>query len=329
MPRRFLLLLVLTACRGKHGDAYKVAELTAHGARTCASMKDGSVRCWGRDDGRAEMRPTLVPGMKDAAAVCASDRFVCALTRTGSVACTGGWAPSQGASSIACSADKLCVIAGGHVQCGALGTALVEIPSTGGATGIAMGGGTACAVFPDGTAKCWGSGTRGQLGSGRYEDASAPATVQAINIASIAVGEEHTCAVLRDETAVCFGANDDGQLGTGDLEQSAVPRVVKGIDIAKQIACGAHHTCARMGDSTVHCWGRNDAHQSSVEPAAHVLEQKLFPGLYEAESVALGNDFTCVRMKDDWVRCFGVNDWGQLADGTTEIRNVPTPIRYE
>jgi alpha-tubulin suppressor-like RCC1 family protein len=65
-----------------------------------------------------------------------------------------------------------------------------------------------------------------------------------------------------------------------------------------------------------------------VGTEVHVLEQKLFPGLYESESVAAGDDFTCVRMSDGWLRCFGVNDWGQLADGTTEIRNVPTPIHY-
>jgi alpha-tubulin suppressor-like RCC1 family protein len=78
----------------------------------------------------------------------------------------------------------------------------------------------------------------------------------------------------------------------------------------------------------VHCWGKNDVHQAGVVAVPHLLTHTLVSGLYEAESVAAGDDFTCVRMKDDWVRCFGVNDWGQLADGTTELRNVPTPIRY-
>lgn len=304
----FVALVLLASCRGKHGDAYKVQELVARGERACAAMKDGSVRCWGREDGRPRYTPTPVPGLAGATSVCAADGFTCALSAAGIVTCTDG-TRAEGVTAMDCAAHRLCVIAGGSVRCG---SPLTEVPGTGGATSIAVGPTSTCAVLQGGRAKCWG-----QLDA-----------VLASGVKSMCVGGEHACAVLEDETAVCFGSNDDGQLGTGDLTSSATPKPVLGVNIATQIACGAHHTCARMGDSTVHCWGRNDVHQSAVVPGLHVLEQTLVPGLYEAESVAAGDDFTCVRMKDDWVRCFGVNDWGQLADGTSEIRNVPTPIHY-
>ena len=41
MIRRLsLLLFVLAACHRKHGDAFKVVQITASGARACATMKD-------------------------------------------------------------------------------------------------------------------------------------------------------------------------------------------------------------------------------------------------------------------------------------------------
>ena len=131
-----------------------------------------------------------------------------------------------------------------------------------------------------------------------------------------------------DETIACFGSDDDGELGDGRHEQSATPRKVQNVNIAQQVSCGAHHTCARMGDSTVHCWGKNDVHQAGLSSTLTVQTPTLVPGLYESTGVVAGDDFTCVRMQDGWLRCFGVNDWGQLADGTHEIRNVPNPIKY-
>jgi alpha-tubulin suppressor-like RCC1 family protein len=51
-------------------------------------------------------------------------------------------------------------------------------------------------------------------------------------------------------------------------------------------------------------------------------------GIYEGTGIVMGGDTRCAVMKDGWLRCWGPNDKGQLADGTTEARSVPTPIRY-
>ncbi len=334
MRARWLVLVVvmLAACNRKHGDAYKMEQVAASGSHACAVMKDGAVRCWGRDHDKGVLAPTLQPTVHEASVNCVGPSFDCVERRDGTVSCTGidvsGLESIHDAKGVACGEHHVCVSTKSGVVCANAGQPLKLVPGAAGAASIAAGGGTTCATFTDGTAKCWGRGKAGQLGNGHFEDRDEPDLVGALDVRSIAVGAEHTCAVLRNETVVCFGANADGQLGDGETTPSAAPRAVVGINIAWEVSCGAHHTCARMGDSTVHCWGRNDVHQASITNESPVLKAKLLTGLYEADHVTAGDDFTCVQMKDGWLRCFGVNDWGQLADGTNEIRNVPTPIRY-
>ena len=322
--RLCVLLLLLGACHRKHGDAYKIEQVAAAGSRACAAMKDGTVKCWGRKGNESVLVPTLAPGMTNVAKVCVADDFECGMTRDGKLTC----ATLGNVTDVACGSKHVCAISSGKVFCFERAEAPREIPGTAGAKEIAAGGGTTCALFEGGTIKCWGAGKRGQLGNGAFEDNAEPQLVAGLRAKNICVGGEHTCAVLEDETMACFGSNDDGELGDGRSEQSATPRKVENVNIAQQVSCGAHHTCARMGDSTVHCWGKNDVHQSGISSAPEISTPTLVQGLYESTAVATGNDFTCVRMQDGWLRCFGVNDWGQLADGTRDIRNVPNPITY-
>jgi alpha-tubulin suppressor-like RCC1 family protein len=324
MSRWSFLVLLVVSCHRKHGDAYKMEQVAAQGARACAAMKDGTVKCWGRKGNESVLVPTLANGMTNVAKVCVADDFECAMTRDGKLTCSR----LGNVTDLACGAKHVCAISSGRAFCFERDQAPREIPGTAGATAIAAGGGTTCALFDGGAMKCWGAGKRGQLGSGAFEDKDEPQVVAGVRAKNVCVGGEHACAVLEDETMVCFGSDDDGELGDGRTEQSATPRRVENVNIAQQVSCGAHHTCARMGDSTVHCWGKNDVHQSGISNEPEIATPKLVPGLYESTAVVCGNDFTCVRMQDGWLRCFGVNDWGQLADGTHDIRNVPNPITY-
>jgi alpha-tubulin suppressor-like RCC1 family protein len=343
----FVLLILACGCRRRGGDAYKMEEVAAAGARACAAMRDGSVRCWGRQDGARVTTPTTIPAVAHATRVCTGNAFACALDKEGHVAC---WADNAtprpvalgvNASALGCGEEHACALVQGNVLCwgsgarGELGDGSrsdhpnpVAVADAAGATAIALGGHTSCAVFADGGAKCWGRGDEGQLGDGTFDDHAIPTLVRATSIHSMTVGRAHTCFVRQDETVACFGSNDDGQLGDGTRERRATPVNAVGLLIARDVAAGAHHTCARLGDSTVRCWGKNDVHQAGLTSDPDILVPTAISGLYESVGIATGDDFSCVRMQDGWLRCFGVNDWGQLADGTTDVRNVPTPIHF-
>src|SRR6185295_14938764 len=72
--RLFLfILLSCAACHRKRGDAYKIEQVTAQGSRACATMKDGTVKCWGRKGTESVLVPTLAPGMTNVSKVCVAD----------------------------------------------------------------------------------------------------------------------------------------------------------------------------------------------------------------------------------------------------------------
>ncbi len=80
----------------------------------------------------------------------------------------------------------------------------------------------ACALFADGSVRCWGDGTEGELGIGRMdrigddEPASAGSPVVLSRRATaLAVGQRHTCALLEGGVVQCWGFGLDGELGYG------------------------------------------------------------------------------------------------------------------
>src|SRR5437867_822969 len=88
------------------------------------------------------------------------------------------------------------------------------------AVAISASGWHTCALLQDGTLRCWGANTYGQLGDGvtisppAIHISSTPVTVSGITTGdSIDAGIFHTCAVLLDGTARCWGRNGDGRLG--------------------------------------------------------------------------------------------------------------------
>jgi len=124
---------------------------------------------------------------------------------------------------------------------GSDGGANAEEPTSGGTAGakgdvmvkqVTAGRAISCALLSDGTAKCWGYNSDGQLG---IENGGCPGACTALwstspvlvrglsDAARIDAGYATVCAVLADGTASCWGSDDGGQLGDGMTTDSASP----------------------------------------------------------------------------------------------------------
>jgi alpha-tubulin suppressor-like RCC1 family protein len=234
---------------------------------TCAVLGDGTAKCWG-DNRRGALGRGFLSGaepvpaqvMVDAStplggAVTASGSILhtCAITSGGAVKCWGSDAWGElgygGPSQVRPFADT--------------GAA-----TTPGPIGLAAGGlvsGTTCALFPSGSAECWGYGESGQIGDGTGRSSSLPRTVRSLaGAVGGTLGAEHVCAMMSAGAVQCWGKALVGQVGDDQIANRWAPDGVYGLSTAIAVGSGpgSNHSCAVLRDRTVWCWGY--AHQGQL-----------------------------------------------------------------
>ena len=198
---------------------------TTEYSHSCALLASGGVRCWGRNNGGqlggagGGATKVDVTGITTATAIAAGARSTCAVLADGTAQCWGNNADGQ--------------LGRGFGRWLLLRAAAVS--GLAGATGVAVSAQHACAVLGDGTVRCWGLGTTGQLGDGSFSldnnatRSSVPVTVSGLTGAmAVAVGNGHSCSLRGDGSTECWGDNTQGRLGVG-LPYARVPSPVTGL----------------------------------------------------------------------------------------------------
>lgn len=190
-----------------------------------------------------------------------------------------------------------------------------------------------CELLGNGTVRCWGDNSWGQLGDGTYNQSTDPVMVLGITSAvALSAGVVHTCALLADGTIRCWGRDYFGELGDGlsildGVSSSASPVTVLGISSALAIAAGGSHTCAEQVGGATKCWGDNlhgqlgDGHSQSDNWGGTDIYWSAYPvsvlGISSAIAVFAGEGHSCVVLIGGAVNCWGANDQGQLGDGNS------------
>ena len=232
-----------------------------------------------------------------------------------------------------------------------LGAALdpVELGTGRRAQAIAAGWYHVCAILDDGSVKCWGDNSSGQLGLGDKDargvrpnqmgdDLDAVDLGPGRTARAIAAGGNHTCAILDDYTVKCWGDNEYGQLGIGDTEDRGdekgemgdeLPVVSFGVRYAKALSLGGDHSCALLDDDSLRCWGDNQYAVLGVNTSDKIGDEMgeapaavnlgvgrsaalLSASMGSSDGPFLRSIFTCAILDDASLKCWGDLTWLQL-----------------
>jgi alpha-tubulin suppressor-like RCC1 family protein len=243
--------------------------ISAGERHTCAILDDGSVSCWGGNNGgrlgdgtttdRNTPTPTSSLGTgRTAIAITVGEGLgshTCAILDDGSVSCWGYNTYGQ-------LGDGTDTLRNTPTQTSSLGTDRTAVAITAGYRHT-------CAILDDGSVVCWGWNNNGvdgggQLGDGTTTDHSTPTQTSTLGTdrtaIAIAAGGDHTCAILDDGSVSCWGNNSGGQLGDGTTTDRLTPTQTSSLGegrTAVAITAGYWYTCAILDDGSVSCWGWN------------------------------------------------------------------------
>ncbi|WP_244227580.1 RCC1 domain-containing protein [Corallococcus aberystwythensis] len=207
---------------------------------------------------------------------------------------------------------------------------------------IRGGGAHTCAMLNDGSVRCWGLGSFGQLGyasSNNLGDAPArlPYLAGPVNLigkaTKLTTGNNHTCALLSTGDVRCWGQNTFGQLGynstqnIGDGEPVIDAGYVNLGGPAIRIAAGGDHTCAVMATGSVRCWGRGTYGQLGYGNKEDIGDNEqpwkagdVNLGGATATDITAGAAHTCALLSTGKMLCWGRNNLAQL--GYTHLQDI-------
>lgn len=296
-------------------------QIVAGSAFTCVRMTNGTVRCFGNNDGGqlgdgtriSRTSWVRVRTLTNVAEIAAGAYHACARHVDGTVSCWGlGYDGQLGQLAEVGAADA---------------PIAVKVKGLSGVTAIAAGWTHTCAVTAAGV-QCWGANHRGQLGDGTLRGGPAPRPVVGLTgaVTSISSGEDHNCVRLDGGAVMCWGRNYDGQIGDGgEANRTSATRI--SINDATAVSLGKLHSCALHASGSVSCWGANKVGQLGVgdntpsrTPRRVVIDQPV-------TALDIGHDHGCLLSGSKFF-CFGEGAEGRLGTGDGSDRSAPVAATF-
>ncbi len=330
-----------------------VAQVAIGYGHVCALRQDTTAVCWGENlvgnlgngTTTASTRPVVVQQQGGATLtgitqLALGDMHSCALLSSGQARC---WGQNQGTLGDGTRTNRKRAV---PVQNAAGTGPLTNIVQ------LAAGSQHTCALLGDGRVQCFGENGQGQIGDGTTTARLRPKTVKdptgaaaLAGVTQISADLQSTCARLSTKQLRCWGPNGSGQRGNGAVTLPGrpgplLPTAVKApsgttaFTGAMSVGVGAFHACARVTTAQLRCWGLNGDGQAgdgtrTTPRKLPVVVRNQFDtqALSNAQTIVGADQHTCALLTDSTVQCWGANAFGQVGDGTTTRRQLPTPVQ--
>ena len=184
------------------------------------------------------------------------------------------------------------------------------------------------ALKADGTIWAWGQNDTYQLGN-------SPATAQqlfpiqvgtATDWVDIATGTNRTAFAIKSNGTIWgWGANPSSIIVSGSSTSSVItPTQVGTSNDWVKMSVGGQHILAQKQDGTLWSWGGGNALGIGGSPNVTNIPQQISTDIWKSFSAGSGTSFGV--KSDGTLWGWGVNTDGQLADGTTTNKNIPSQI---
>jgi alpha-tubulin suppressor-like RCC1 family protein len=296
------------------------------GVGSACGVAAGTAYCWGNNafgqlgDGTqtSSAAAKAVSGLSTGVlSVAVGATFACALTSAPADAGGGG--------AVSCWGDNTA----GQLGNGSATATLVPGPVqglSGGVMAVALGPYSACALLADGTVRCWGSNTYGQLGDGTHTTRLMPTPVASLSgVTALSLGWWTTCA-LASGGVECWGDNTFGELGNDTtVPNSTTPVTVSGLASgATSISVGQTSACAVVAGG-LQCWGLGPIGNALGPITSYTRPQAVIGPTSGVTEVSVAAWFACAIVRQD-VRCWGFNTAGELGNNGAEDSFLPTAV---
>lgn len=176
-------------------------------------------------------------------------------------------------------------------------------------TQLALGAKHSCALLDDGSVRCWGDNTSGQLGTSDISIGNISTTpVQVYDLPAkvdeLAAGDTHTCARI-GASIYCWGSNKDGQIPSSAASYAASPVKAQLTEGATSLAIKGNRTCYVSESKKLYCTAPGKPLQLQL------LSQPV-------EQAVVGALHMCARTTGGKVYCRGEDGDGRLGNGPVD-----------